>query len=130
MLDASQARSGASGAAEANGGTPHAAPGDAAELDLTGEREFLVAETAQDALASMLAPGASVSRVSLSVWTVVRAGCVLNATVCPWVHKFTGRRAQCGPTRSATNGLDCLRLAFHAEVHRGPAAVNIRAQDT
>ena len=66
VLDASQARSGAGGAAEANGGAPHAAPGDAAELDLTGEREFLVAETAQDALASMLAPGASVSRVSLS----------------------------------------------------------------
>ncbi len=66
VLDASQARSGASGAAEANGGAPHAAPRDAAELDLTGEREFLVAETAQDALASMLATGATVSRVSIS----------------------------------------------------------------
>ena len=68
LLEASKARSAASGAAEANGGArePAAAPVDATSLDLTGEREFLAAESAQEALASMLAERSTVARVSSS----------------------------------------------------------------
>ena len=36
----------------------------AAELDLTGEREFLTRETAQEALAPMLAPGSAITKVT------------------------------------------------------------------
>ncbi|KAK9822823.1 hypothetical protein WJX81_005289 [Elliptochloris bilobata] len=68
LLEASKARSAANGAADASGGVlqPAAAPADASQVDLTGVREFLVAETAQEALASMLAEGAAVSRIKLS----------------------------------------------------------------
>lgn len=68
LLEASKARSAASGAAEANGGAPEpaAAPADASGVDLTGEREFLVAESAQEALASMLVERSTVSRVNSS----------------------------------------------------------------
>ena len=35
-------------------------------VDLTGEREFLTSETAETALAAMLAPGSTISQVCVS----------------------------------------------------------------
>ena len=45
--------------AEANGGETSAA-----ELNLTGEREFLTTESAQEALAPMLAHGSAIAKVT------------------------------------------------------------------
>ncbi len=52
--------------AQANGGEANAAV-----LDLTGEREFLTTETAQEALAPMLAPGSAITKVTGAAWTAM-----------------------------------------------------------
>ena len=102
LLEASKARSAASGAAEANGGAPEpaAAPADASGVDLTGEREFLVAESAQEALASMLAERSTVSRVSGSPE--------------PRTQAFPTEQESLGPLSSCAEGflmLACLCVA-------------------
>ncbi len=48
--------------AQENGGEANAA-----ELDLTGEREFLTRDSAQEALAPMLAPGSAITEVTGSL---------------------------------------------------------------